>query len=151
MTTGYGCRIEAYIANGNKKKKIWFGKRVQLNDYVHISSIEEIKIGDDVLMASNIYISDNSHGCYKGGEKDTSPEIEPIVRPYYVAPVLIENRVWIGEGTIIMPGVTIGEGAIIGAHSVVTKSIPSNTIAVGSPAKPIKYYNPLAKRWERVV
>lgn len=147
LTTGQGCRLEAFIADGNKSKKIYLGNRIQLNDYVHISAIRSVIIGDDVLMASHVYISDNTHGLYKGDANDTSPDIPPIKRPYYVNPVKIGNRVWLGEGVIVMPGVEIGDGVIIGAHSIVNKNIPPNTIAVGSPAKVIKCWN--GKRWEK--
>ena len=101
-------------------------------------------------MASHVYISDNSHGSYSGDENDTDPTIPPIKRSYYVAPVKIGNRVWLGEGVIVMPGVTIGDGAIIGAHSVVNKSIPSNCIAVGAPAKIVKQWNNTTNRWEKI-
>lgn len=147
LTTGCNCRIEAFKTGDDAKKKIIFGERVQLNDYVHISAIESVKIGDDVLIASHVYISDNSHGSYKGDKDDTSPNITPIKRPYYVSSVKIGSRVWLGEGVIIMPGVTIGDGVIIGAHSIVNKSIPSNTIAVGSPAKVVKKWDGNNNKW----
>lgn len=56
---------------------------------------------------------------------------------------------WIGEGVIIMPGVTIGDGSIIGAHSIVNKDVPENTIAAGSPAKIIKHWNDITQKWEK--
>lgn len=150
LSTGIGVRIEAFIGDNNKQHKLFFGDRIQINDYVHISAVYKVSIGDDVLIASHVYISDNSHGCYKGNEEDTSPYEIPTKRPYYVAPVTIGNRVWLGEGVIVMPGVTIGEGAIIGAHSIVNKNIPSNSIAVGSPAKVIKKWDPVLTRWIKV-
>lgn len=52
--------------------------------------------------------------------------------------IKIQDNVWIGMGVIVLPGVTIGEGSVIGAGAVVTKDIPPNTLAVGSPAKPIR-------------
>ena len=61
--------------------------------------------------------------------------------------VLLENGVWIGNSTIILPGVTIGEKSIIGAGSVVTKSIPPYCIAAGNPAKVIKKYDFNTKMW----
>lgn len=148
LTTGIGCRFEAFSANG--EKKIFFGKRTQVNDYVHISAMERIEIGDGVLMASHIYISDNSHGFYKG-EQQSSPDEPPIMRSYYKAPVKIGNNVWIGEGVVIMPGVNIGCGSIIGANSTVTKSIPAGCIAVGNPARLIKKYDSVQKKWIKVL
>lgn len=147
LTTGVGCRFEAF--SNAKVKRLIFKSSVQVNDYVHISAMEKVEIGNNVLMASHIYISDNSHGFYKG-ELQSMPELAPIMRPYCTAPVTIEDNVWIGEGVVIMPGVTIGKGAVIGANSVVTKSIPSYVIAVGMPAKPIKHYNIETGKWERI-
>lgn len=144
LTTGKGCRLEAFSVTTGKK--IFFGSDVQINDYVHLSSMEKIIIGNNVLMASHIYISDNSHGFYKG-DNQTAPNIPPIKRTYKIAPVIIGNNVWIGEGCVIMPGVTIGDGAIIGANSTVTKNIPENSIAVGQPAKVIKRFDNSQNIW----
>lgn len=148
FTTGVGCRLEAYPINNSIVLKI--GNDVQINDYVHITAMQEVSIGDNVLMASRIYISDSTHGSYSGDINDSSPEIAPQKRPYSIKKVIIENNVWIGEGVSILPGVTIGSGTIVGANSVVTKSLPSNVIAVGIPAKPIKKYNFETKKWEAI-
>lgn len=143
LTTGKGCRFEVF---STKEKKLFFGNDVQLNDYVHISVMSRIDIGDNVLMASHIYISDNSHGFY-GGKKHSSPDIPPIKRDYKISSVFIGNNVWIGEGVVIMPGVRIGDGSVIGANSIVTKSIPANSIAVGQPAKVIKKFDDESQQW----
>lgn len=150
LTTGTGCRIEAFLTGNDRHKKIKFGSRVQINDYVHLSALDSIEIGDDVLIASHVYISDNSHGSYSGDTYDTPPDVPPTERPYATAPVRIGDRVWIGEGVIVMPGTTIGSGSIIGAHSVVKGVIPADTIAAGTPARPIKRWNRESGRWERI-
>ncbi len=150
LTTGVGCRIEAFRVNNSKHKRIIFGNDVQINDYVHISAIEKVEIGNNVLMASHVYISDNSHGYYDGSNYDSSPLTPPKDRAYKVAPVKIGDNVWIGEGVIVMPGVEIGSGCVIGAHSIVNKSIPANCIAVGSPARVIKRYSFPMRKWEKV-
>lgn len=149
MTTGVGCRLEAFSETGNST--MIFGERVQINDYVHICSMQKVSIGNDVLIAGKVYISDNSHGVYKGEEIHSNPEIPPIKREYFIAPVIIEDNVWIGEGVMVLPGVKIGKGAVIGAYSVVNKDIPSNTIAVGQPAKVIKRYDFDTKCWEKIL
>lgn len=149
LTTGVGCRFDCF-ANANNQVTLIFGNNVQLNDYVHIVAMEKIKIGDNVLMASHIFISDNSHGSYKCNFQDSDPRIPPIEREYVTAPIKIGNNVWIGEGVCIMPGVTIGDGCVIGAHSVVNKDIPANTIAVGTPAKVIRQYNFETEHWENI-
>lgn len=148
LTTGTGCRIEAFSTDGHKT--LYFGNHVQINDNVHICAMRRVKIGDDVLIAGKVYISDNSHGKYKGKGKHSSPDTPPEKRNYEISPVIIGSNVWIGEGVLILPGTIIGRGAVIGANSIVTQSIPANTIAVGQPAKPIKTYNFNTERWEKV-
>lgn len=148
FTTGVGCRLEAYPKNNNKV--LFIGKNVQINDYVHITAMENVFVGDNVLMASKIYISDCLHGSYSGDINDSSPHSLPIERPLYSKAVIIEDNVWLGEFVSVLPGTTIGKGTIVGANSVVSKSLPSYVIAVGSPAKPIKKYNFETKRWEKI-
>ncbi len=150
LTTGVGCRFDCFSGSSPEAKKLVFGSNVQINDYVHIVAMDNVTIGDNVLMASHIFISDNSHGSYKGDENDTNPNIPPIQREYATAHVSIGDNTWIGEGVIIMPGVTIGKGCVIGAHSMVSKSIPDFTVAVGSPAKVIKIFDFTENRWKKV-
>jgi lipopolysaccharide O-acetyltransferase len=149
FSAGRGCRIEAYPVD-KKKVILEFGMNIQINDYVHITAMQQIKIGNNVLMASKIYISDCIHGSYSGEEEQSNPDIPPMQRAYVCKPVFIEDNVWIGEFVSILPGVTIGKGSIIGANSVVTKNIPSYVIAVGTPAKPIKRFNFETNKWERI-
>lgn len=61
--------------------------------------------------------------------------------PYKVEPIVLKRGCCLGMRTIVMPGVTVGEGAIVGAGSIVTKDIPPYCIAVGNPAKPVKYFD----------
>lgn len=146
FTTGVGCRLEAFSVNENKV--LFIGKNVQINDYVHITAINNVSIGNNVLMASKIYISDCLHGSYAGDENDSNPNIVPSNRPLFSKPVVIEDNVWLGEFVSVLPGVTIGKGTIVGANSVVSKSLPEYVIAVGIPAKPIKKFNFDSNRWE---
>lgn len=148
FTTGVGCRIEAY-PEGNKKI-LFIGDNFQMNDYVHITAMESVQIGKNVLFASKIYISDCSHGSYNGDKNDSSPLQIPKDRPMYSKPVIIEDNVWLGEFVAVLPGVKIGKGTIVGANSVVSKSLPENVIAVGIPAKPIKKYNFQTQTWEKI-
>ncbi|MGE8526360.1 DapH/DapD/GlmU-related protein [Chryseobacterium rhizosphaerae] len=148
FTTGVGCRIEAYPENN--RQTLFFGENFQMNDYVHITAMEHVQIGNNVLFASKIYISDCSHGSYSGNENDSKPSEIPKDRKMFSKPVIIEDNVWLGEFVSVLPGVTIGKGSIIGANSVVSKNIPANVIAVGSPAKPIKKYNFETQKWEKI-
>lgn len=148
FTCGFGCRLEAYPKNMDGKTLI-FGKNVQINDYVHIAAREKVIIGDNVLIASKVFISDLDHGCYSS-DMNFDISIIPKERELFSKPVIIHKNVWIGENVSILSGVEIGENSIIGAGSVVTKSIPMNTIAVGNPAIVVKKYNEITKKWEKI-
>jgi acetyltransferase-like isoleucine patch superfamily enzyme len=149
FTTGFGCRIEAFPAHGNYRHNIEIGEDVQINDYVHISAVDKVTIGNHVLIASKVFISDNNHGSYTNEDSD-SPESIPALRKSSYKPVVIHDHVWIGESVCILPGVTIGKGSIIGALSVVTTNIPENCIAVGAPARIIKTYDFHKKVWTTI-
>lgn len=148
LTTGKFCRIEAIFSDKSDKKSLVFGSEVILNDSVHIAAFESVKIGSNVLIASKVFISDHNHGHY--GKDGSSPLSHPNEREIISSPVIIEDDVWIGEFVSILPGVTIGKGSVIGTMSVVNKSIPPYSIAVGSPAKVIKTYNFTTNQWERI-
>ena len=146
LTTGINLRID--IINSKEKKPfLIIGKNVEINDYVHIGVANGVTIGDNTLIASKVFISDHNHGCYNG-EIQSSPNEKPISRVLKSEEINIGRNVWIGEFVSVLPGVTIGDGAIIGAMSVVTKDIPSNSIAVGSPARVIKVYSESTKKWK---
>ncbi|MDB5200730.1 MAG: putative acetyltransferase [Ferruginibacter sp.] len=115
--------------------QIIIGNNVTFNTDVHIGCINKIVIGDNVLLASRIYISDHSHGEISTEALTLPPNERPLVSK---GPVIIGNNAWIGEGVAIMPGVTIGVNAIIGANSVVTKDIPANAVAAGVPAQVLR-------------
>jgi acetyltransferase-like isoleucine patch superfamily enzyme len=144
FTTGFGCRIEAF--NNENVTCITFGDNVQINDYVHIGAISSVTIGNNVLMASKVYITDHNHGSYDELLSDHPMSI-PSSRKLVCKPVTIEDNVWIGESVCILPGVKIGEGCVIGALSVVTKSIPPYSIAVGNPARVVKKYDFETHKW----
>lgn len=149
LTTGVGCRIEAFPFK-KQTNIIKFGHNIEINDYVHIAGIESVSLGNNVLIASKVYISDIQHGCYQSNCNHDNPESIPKDRPLSSNPVNIEDNVWLGESVSVMPGVTIGRGTIVGANSVVCKSLPQNVIAVGSPAKPIKKFNFDLRKWEKI-
>jgi acetyltransferase-like isoleucine patch superfamily enzyme len=91
-------------------------------------------IGDDVWTGHHVYITDQNHGY-----TDVSMPISKQSQPE--RPVSIGNGSWLGHGSIVLPGVTIGEHVVIGANSVVTRDIPSYSVAVGSPAKVIRRFD----------
>lgn len=108
-------------------KNIKIGKNVFINACCRFQDQGGIEIGDGSLIGHNTTIATLNH--------DFNPLKRQNLTP---SPVKIGKNVWIGSDCTILPGVEIGDGAIIGAGSVVTKSIPANTIAVGNPARVIK-------------
>lgn len=151
LTTGFGCRLEAHPLNIHSNTKcIVLGDNIQMNDYVHIAASEKITIGNNVLFASKIFITDLNHGNYTSTINQDNPESLPINRTLSTKQVTIEDNVWVGESVSILSGVTIGRGSIIGCNSVVTKDIPSYCIAVGNPALVIKKYSFENKIWEKI-
>lgn len=114
------------------------GNNVSMNNNIHIGCINKIHIGDNVLLASNIFITDHFHGFVDSRDKNIPPFLRPL---YSRGPVVIGDNVWIGENVTIMPNVNIGKSCIVGANSVVTKSFPDNSVIAGVPAKLIKTLN----------
>jgi acetyltransferase-like isoleucine patch superfamily enzyme len=115
--------------------EIVIGNNVSIGDDSHITAINKIIIGNNVLTGKKITITDNSHGesTYK------LLLLHPIDRPLHSeGPVIIEEGVWIGDKVTILPNVRIGKNSIIAANAVVTKDIPANCVAGGVPAKIIK-------------
>ena len=100
--------------------------------------MNELIIGDNLLTGSYVSIIDNNHGKNKTIEEMMVPPSERDL--YSKGPIHIGNNVWIGDKASIFGGVTIGDGAIIGANSVVTHDIPAYSVAVGNPAKVIRTY-----------
>ncbi len=121
---------------------------VCFSDNVYISCIDRIVIKKNVLMGSRISISDHSHGIYKG-EQQSLPSEPPARRKLGGGgPVLIGENVWVGDNVIIVGPVTIGDGAVLAANSVIHGDVPPATIVAGAPAKPIKRFEPLSGCWE---
>ena len=108
-------------------KNIKIGKRVFINSGCCFQDQGGIEIGDDVLIGQQVVIATLNH--------DLQPKRRASMTP---KPVKICNKVWIGAHATILPGVTVGEGAVVAAGAVVTKDVPPNTVVGGVPAKVIK-------------
>jgi len=117
--------------------KISIGKRVVIRPGTHLHGAAAnlpvgIIIEDDVLIGSGVHIYINNHNF-------DNPDIPIIDQGHYPpSPVTLKKGCWIGANAVLLPGVTIGENSVIGAGSVVTKSIPAKVVAAGCPAKVIK-------------
>lgn len=110
-------------------KQISVGKRFFANFHFTVLDEAPVTIGDDCFIGPNVSIYTACHS--------TDP-VERNTRQEWAEPVAIGNNVWIGGSVTILPGVTIGDNVTIGAGSVVTKDIPSGTVAVGNPCRVIK-------------
>lgn len=126
------------ILNG----KLYIGDDTSFEQCCHIISAKNVVIGKDCVFSSFVYISDCSH-TYIVNKKIMGSDLD-------IKPVCIGNHCFVGIGSCIMPGVTIGNNVVIGANSVVTSDIPDNSMAVGSPARIIKKYNFITNCWDSI-
>ncbi len=150
--TGKHFRMEAIASFGTQifKPQIIIKDNVSAVDFVHIAATNYVEIGNNVLLASRVYISDHNHGIYKG-ENQSDPDQPPGNHLLdSEQKVIIGDNVWIGQQVSILPGVNIGKGSVIGANSVVTGNIPPYSLAVGAPARVIKIFNREQKQWINV-
>ncbi|MFB7894498.1 DapH/DapD/GlmU-related protein [Microbacterium sp. NPDC056044] len=105
-------------------KNITLGKRVFINSGCRFQDQGGIEIGDDCLIGHNAVLATLNHDIDPARRADLIP-----------APIRIGRNVWIGANVTVLPGVTIGDNAVVAAASVVTKDVPADTVVVGSPAR----------------
>lgn len=126
---GRATTIDKYV-NFQFPHNIEIGELCAINSYVHIwAGNSLVKIGDRVMIASHVAITSVTHDYTTHNMRFETP---------LHAPVTILDDAWIGSHAVIMPGVTIGRGAVVGAGAVVTKDVPDYAIVAGMPAKIIK-------------
>lgn len=127
-----GCYLTAWDTYGSEsfQPEIVIGENCNIGAYNHITAINRIEIGDGCLTGKWVTITDNSHGK-TNDEVDISPSLRHL---YSKGEVKVEKNVWIGDKATILPGVTIGEGAIIAANAVVTKDVVPYSVVAGNPA-----------------
>lgn len=116
------------------------GSNVIINMNCTFVDNNRINIGDNVLIASDVKIYTATHTTDLAG-RIIKPEDRRASGGFcqtFAKPITIEDNVWIGGGAILLPGVTIGRNSVIGAGSVVSRSIPANCVAVGNPCRVIK-------------
>ena len=116
------------------------GKNFYANFNFQVVDDCEVFIGDDVMCGPNVLLCVTGHPL--------NPEYR-LGGTQFSLPIHIGNRVWLGAGVMVMPGVTIGDNCVIGAGSIVTKDIPANSLAYGSPCKVIREIGEYDKKYFR--
>jgi acetyltransferase-like isoleucine patch superfamily enzyme len=141
-----GARIETYTTSNDRIPELIIGNNTNIEQNVHIICHNRIHIGSNVSITGNCAIVDTTHpyeevnDLIKIGARILDDD----------AFVEIGDGCFIGFGSIILPNVRIGEYAVIGAHSVVTKDVPNYCVAVGNPAKIVKKYSQDTLTWETI-
>ncbi len=125
---GPGCWLLTHEPGG----RLEIGDGTSIAGYCVLSAATSVRIGRKVLFARNVYIADHRHGF----EREETPVLEQEIAD--ISPVLIEDGAWLGQNVVILPGVTIGRGAVVGAGSVVRNDVPARCVAVGAPARVVR-------------
>lgn len=126
---GEGCYIETPFYANFGGHHVHFGKKIYANFNLTLVDDTHIYVGDYTMFGPNVVLATAGH------------PILPQLREkgyQYNAPIHIGKNCWLGSGTIVLPGITIGDNSVIGAGSIVTKDIPSNVVAVGNPCKVLR-------------
>jgi acetyltransferase-like isoleucine patch superfamily enzyme len=132
MVPGQRCITDPVVSIGSR---CLVGKGSGIVAHLHVA------IGDDVWTGHHVYITDQNHGYEDVGlpiSRQSMPE----------RPVSIGDGSWLGHGTIVLPGATIGRHVVVGANSVVTGDLPDFSVAAGTPARVLRRYDP-ERGWYR--
>ena len=140
IVIGHGTSFEAHsfisvwpnCVDSKTDAEIVFGKKCVIGEYNHITCALGITIGDFLLTGRWVTISDNNHGLSSLESLQKNPVDRPITSK---GKIVIGNNVWIGDKATILSGVSIGDGAVIAANSVVTKNVPAYSVVAGNPAE----------------
>ena len=125
ITLGAGCAVYegAWLQAEGTEGSITIGDRAYVGHDVHVHAIDPIRIGDDVVLADGVFVATTDHG-----RTDRSAV-------HGTGPVVIGDRVFVGQRAVVLGGVTIGDGATVGAGAVVTRDVPAGATVGGVPAR----------------
>ena len=143
---GRFCDIHGKLLALGKDAKITIGDYTTIRYSSFVGAVECVQIGNHVIISNNVTIYDNNNhptDPQKRIEMTKSGFNSDLWHWKYSAhkPVVIKDNVWIGEKSVILKGVTIGEGAVVGCCSVVTKDVAPYTVVAGNPAREVKRLN----------
>lgn len=148
---GEGCYIETPFHANFGGAHVHFGKNIYANFNLTLVDDTHIYVGDNTMFGPNVTLATAGHPVL--------PELREKGYQFNI-PIHIGKNCWIGAGSVILPGVTVGDGSVIGAGSVVTKDIPSGVVAVGNPCRVLRkigdrdreyYYKDLSIPPEKII
>ena len=133
---GINCHYKGFSSVFRNPQNVTLGNNVYLGKNTEIDAAGGVTIGDGVIFGPEVCIYSRTHNF-------DSDDLEalPFDNKFIVSEVTIKDYVWIGRRVIILPGVTIGKAAIIGAGAVISKNVPDYAVAVGNPAIIVRYRN----------
>jgi acetyltransferase-like isoleucine patch superfamily enzyme len=114
--------------------KIRIGAGTYINRYTMLDASESLEIGKNCAIGPGCYLTDHDHGI--------DPALPPLSQQLISAPTRLGNEVWLGAHVVVLKGVTIGDRAVVGAGSVVTKDVPADAVVVGVPARVVRLRTP---------
>jgi acetyltransferase-like isoleucine patch superfamily enzyme len=117
------------------------GHRTSVGRMCHIACVGEVVIGRDVLISDRVFIGDTYHGYT---DPDTPVLRQPMADP---EPVLIGDGAFLGIGSVILQGVTVGQRGYVAAGAVVTEDVPAGVVVVGNPARAVRRWDDAARAW----
>ena len=105
--------------------KVSIGAHSWIGDRTELYSLDRIEVGSDCCISQDCYLASASH------------DIHSLSFGYLTGPIRIDNEVWLASGVFVMPGITIGQGAVVAARSVVTRKVDASEIVAGTPARKV--------------
>jgi acetyltransferase-like isoleucine patch superfamily enzyme len=127
-----------YVGSGswfwtaNEHARLEIGDGTRMSGLCVLSAAQRVRLGRAVLLGRNVYVADHIHGVERPGVPIFEQELEKV------SPVEIGDCAWLGQNVVVLPGVTVGAGAVVGANSVVTSDVASRTVVVGAPARVVR-------------
>jgi acetyltransferase-like isoleucine patch superfamily enzyme len=147
VIVGPYCTLSAGVMPGHVPDKdpvVTIGDAVLIGRGSGIVGHGSVSIGDGVFTGHHVYVTDANHG-YEDVDETIGRQFAPP------RPVVVGAGSWLGHGSVVLPGATVGEHVAVGAGSVVTGDLPSYSVAVGNPARVIRRYDTERAEWVRVL